>query len=94
MGWLYVHIMTTMKTISVAVSESDYEAFRRAAQAQHRPIAQLIREAMENYRKDKLEQRAPLSDLPVLAGHSPLGPLPKRSTIYDEILNGERDTTK
>jgi len=43
-----------MKTISLAVSETDYEAYRRASHAQHRPIAQLIREAMAFYRTEKL----------------------------------------
>ena len=75
-----------MKTISVAVSESDYEAFRRAARTQHRPIAQLIRDAMAFYRAEKLQGRTLLTDLPVIQGHNPVGPLPDRSEIYDELF--------
>lgn len=74
-----------MKTISVAVSESDYEEFRRAAGAQKRPIAQLIREAMAEYRAERLERRRPLHDLPVLAGHRPVDRLPTKEEIYDEV---------
>jgi len=75
-----------MKLISVAVSERDYEAFREAAAREHRPVAQLIREAMAEYRARRLAERPPLRQLPVLAGHRPLAPLPSRSETYDEIF--------
>ena len=39
-------IVTDMKTISLSVSEKDYEAFRDEAARQNRSIASLIREAM------------------------------------------------
>jgi hypothetical protein len=77
-----------MKTISLSVSTSDYEAFRRAARAQHRPIAQLIREAMAFYRAERLAERSPLTDVPVLAGHRLVGRLPTRDEIYDEVFAG------
>ncbi len=82
-----------MKTISVAVSESDYEAFRRAASASKRSIAQLIREAMELFRAERLGQQPRLVDLPLLPGHRPVGPLPSRSELYDEIFDSEREGT-
>lgn len=75
-----------MKTISVAVSDNDYEAFRRAARAQRRSIAQLIREAMAYYRTEKIVARSPLTDVPVLAGHRLVGRLPDRHEVYDEIF--------
>ena len=75
-----------MKTISVAVSNEDYEAFREAAGRQQRPIAQLIRDAMAFYRQEQLNHRSPLRDIPVLAGHRPTGPLPTRSETYDEVF--------
>lgn len=77
-----------MKTISVAVSHEDYEAFRRAAREQGRPIAQLIRESMAVYRTEHLERRRRLDRLPVLAGHQPTGDLPGRGEIYEEIFTG------
>jgi hypothetical protein len=75
-----------MKVISVSVSEVDYEAFRRAARRQGRPIAQLIREAMAEYRAARLPDRQPLTEVPVLVGHRPVGDLPTRDEIYDEVF--------
>jgi hypothetical protein len=75
-----------MKTISLSVSEADYEVFRRAAAAADRSIAQLIREAMALYRAERLEERAPLRDLPVLVGHKPLTLLPTRAQVYEEVF--------
>ncbi|HET6613133.1 MAG TPA: ribbon-helix-helix protein, CopG family [Kofleriaceae bacterium] len=74
-----------MKTISVAVSEEDYEAFRRVARATQRPIAQLIREAMAHYR-GQLGAQTSMVDVPVLVGHRPKGDLPARGDLYDEIF--------
>jgi hypothetical protein len=82
-------IVIDMKTISVGVSEEDYEAFREAAMLGDRSIAQLIREAMALYREERLSRRTPLRRLRVLAGHRPVGSLPPRHEVYDEI-HGER----
>ncbi|MFQ5703825.1 MAG: ribbon-helix-helix protein, CopG family [Gemmatimonadales bacterium] len=79
-----------MKTISVAISPDDYQAFQRAAKQQGRPVAQLIREAMAHYRAERLEERTRLSELPVLPGHGPVGELPGRAEIWNEVF--ERDT--
>ena len=76
-----------MKTISVAILEPDYEAFRQAAQKEGRPIAQLIREAMALYRRERLELNPRLTDLPVLPGPRPLRGMPTRPEIYDEIYD-------
>jgi hypothetical protein len=81
------NIDTNMKTISVAVSEADYRAFQEAAEREHRPVAQLIREAMAEYRARRLPEKTALRQLPVLAGHRPIAPLPSRSEIYDEIFD-------
>lgn len=75
-----------MRTISVSVSKEDYEAFRRWSRRRKRSIAQLIREAMSFYREEKLEGQAPLTELPVLFGHRPLGNLPTRGDLYDEVF--------
>lgn len=74
-----------MKTISLTVSPDDYEAFRRAAATEGRSIAQLIREAMALYRVERIPDRAPLNDLPVLVGHRAVGEMPARHDVYDEI---------
>jgi hypothetical protein len=75
-----------MRVISVSVSESDYEAFQRYAQEENRSVAQVIREAMALYRAEHLVQRRPLLDLPILAGHRPLGALPARTDVYDDVF--------
>ena len=81
------NIACDMKTISVGVVESDYESFRKASKAQGRPIAQLIREAMAFYRQERLEQRTPLRDVPVLVGHRLVTGLPARGELYDEVFS-------
>jgi hypothetical protein len=74
-----------MKTISLAVLESDYEAFRKVAEAEGRSVALMIREAMAAYRVQVLEQQKPLRSLPVLTGHRQTAPLPTRDEIYAEV---------
>ena len=79
-----------MKTISLSVSESDYRAFRKVAEAQGRPVALLIREAMASYRANVLEAKPRLASLPVLVGHRSLGSLPEREELYDEIFRDSK----
>lgn len=76
-----------MRTISVTVSDGDYERFREAAAAEDRSIAQLIREAMALYRAERLDRRTPLEELPILLGHRPLLPLPSRAELYEEVFD-------
>lgn len=75
-----------MRTVSISVSEADYEVFREAARASRRSIAQLVREAMVLYRQERLQPRTPLREVPVLPGHRLLGDLPSRAEIHDEIV--------
>lgn len=78
-----------MKPISVTVSEEDYEAFREAADAQDRSIADLIREAMTLYRAEMIEARPNLDQIPVLAGHRLKTRLPSRAEIYDQVFEAK-----
>lgn len=80
-------IMIDMKAISVSISETDYEAFQKAARREDRSAAELIREAMAFYRAERLERRTPLLDLPLLPGHRPVTDLPSREEVYDEIFD-------
>ncbi len=81
-----------MKTISLSVSERDYEEFRRVSRREARPIAELIREAMSFYRAEKLGRREPLRDLAVLTGHRPRRRrLPSRAEVYNEIFERPRE---
>ncbi len=76
-----------MKTITLAVTNSEYEAYRQLAVREGRPMDQVIREAMAAYRAQHLEQRPPLLDLPVLVGHRLVGALPSRVEIWYEIAD-------
>lgn len=80
-----------MPTIHVALSDDDYEAFRRAAEAQSRPIVELLREALALYCRERLGERPPLTELPVLPGHHPVTDLPSRAELYDEAFRDPRD---
>lgn len=75
-----------MKTISLSVSEEDYDAFRAYAKKHDRSIAELVREAMRLYR-ERLGSLSRLETLVVLDS-APLEPLPSRAEFYDEL--GER----
>lgn len=55
-----MHYCQCMKTITINVSEPVYEDFGRAAQALGRPTSELIREAMEGYRRDRLRPQRDL----------------------------------
>lgn len=85
---------TDMKTISIGVSEQDYEAFQIASRREKRPVAQLIREAMAFYRQERLETRRPLRDLPVLPGHRPTGALPSRAEVWEEIFDAPSEESR
>jgi hypothetical protein len=75
-----------MKTISVSVSEEDYEAFRSVAASEGRPIALMIREAMAAYRVAVLGRKPSLRTLHVLAGHRAREPLPTREEVYEDVF--------
>jgi hypothetical protein len=76
-----------MRTLQLTVTDSEYEAFRQAAEVAHRPIEQLLREAIAAFRRTS-EGKAPLQNLPALSGHRPLGELPSRTDLYDEMFDG------
>ena len=56
-----------MKIISLNVSEKTYTEFKKYAQDQDRPVAELIREAMELYRDRKIQLQNPLKHMPTTA---------------------------
>ena len=73
-----------MRTISLHVSESDYEAYRTLAARTSRPVAQLIREAMARWLGENPVEAPSLRDIrPV-----DLGPMLQpfdRSELADEM---------
>jgi len=77
-----------MKTITINVSEPVYEDFRRASRSQGRTTSELIREAMEDYRRARLRPAADLADFrPVSAGRV-LRPLTRADDLLHEMLDG------
>jgi hypothetical protein len=78
-----------MRTLRLTVTDSEYEAIQRAAEAAHRPMEQLLREAVAVLRREEAEKKTPLRDLPVLSGHHPVGDLPSRADLYEEMFSTE-----
>jgi hypothetical protein len=71
-----------MKTITVNVSEPTYRDFQRHAETTDRTTAELIREAMEEYRDRKLRRGGSLSTLPSYS----LGRIRRGLRKSDELL--------
>ena len=78
-----------MKTITINVSETAYEDFRRASRSLGRSTSELIREAMETYRRERLR---PPTDLRAFRPRSlgrVLKPLDHGDDLLDEMLGTE-----
>jgi hypothetical protein len=75
-----------MKTITINVSEPVYEDFRRASRSQGRPTSELIREAMESYRRQRLRSRGDLRPFRPRSLGKVLKPLGRRDDLLSEML--------
>jgi len=75
-----------MKTITINVSEAAYEDFRRASRALGRPTAELIREAMETYRRERLRPASSLRAFRPRSLGKVLKPLERGDDLLGEIL--------
>jgi 16S rRNA U516 pseudouridylate synthase RsuA-like enzyme len=78
-----------MKTITINVSEPVYHDFRRASRSQGRPTSELIREAMESYRRQHLRARGDLRRFRPRSLGRVLKPLSRRDDLLSEMLDGE-----
>jgi hypothetical protein len=78
-----------MKTITINVSEPVYAEYRRAARVMGRPTSELIREAMEAYRRSHLAPRTDLRQFQPVSLGGVLRPLSAGDDLLDEML-GER----
>jgi len=78
-----------MKTITVNVSEPVYEEFRRASRSQGRPTAELIREAMETYRREHLQPRADLRGFRPRSAGRVLKPLSRDDDLLSEMIGSD-----
>jgi hypothetical protein len=80
-----------MKTISVNVSEPVYEDFMEHARRTDRKAAELIREAMELFRRERIRPRTSLHDLKPLNLGKVLKPLTRDDDLLGEMLDDSRD---
>jgi hypothetical protein len=78
-----------MKTITVNVSEPVYEDFRRASRSQGRPTSELIREAMESYRSQRLRPRRDLRDFRPRSAGKVLRSLSKGDDLLAEMCGSD-----
>jgi hypothetical protein len=75
-----------MKTISVNVSEPVYDDFMQHAQRTDRTAAELIREAMELFRNQRIRPHTSLAELKPLNLGKTLKPLSSRDDLLGEML--------
>ena len=75
-----------MKTISVNVSEPVYADFMQHAERTDRTAAELIREAMELFRNQRIRPRTSLTDFKPLNLGKTLKPLSNRDDLLGEML--------
>jgi hypothetical protein len=78
-----------MKTITINVSEPVYEEFRRASKSQGRPTSELIREAMDHYRREHLRPRRDLRSFRPRSTGKVLRPLVRGDDLLREMLDPE-----
>jgi hypothetical protein len=78
-----------MKTITVNVSAPVYEEFRRASKTLGRPTSELIREAMETYRREVLRPKTDLGAFRPRSAGKVLRPLQSEDDLLAEMLGGD-----
>jgi hypothetical protein len=81
-----------MKTITINVSEPVYEEFRRASRSLGRPTSELIREAMETYRRDVLRPKTDLRDFRPRSVGKVRRPLSREDDLLGEMLTTDGPT--
>jgi Arc/MetJ-type ribon-helix-helix transcriptional regulator len=75
-----------MKTISVNISEPVYKDFIEHARRTDRTAAELIREAMELFRDQRIRPRTSIATLRPLNLGRTLRPLTRRDDLLGEML--------
>lgn len=73
-----------MRTLRVTVSDSEYVALRKVADARETSLEQMLQEALVSVRREGTS-RGRLRALPLLPGHRPLADLPTRADLYEEM---------
>jgi predicted CopG family antitoxin len=78
-----------MKTITINVSEPVYEDFRRASKSLGRPTSELIREAMESYRRTFLRPATDLKGFRPRSVGKVLSVLGRADDLLEEMTESE-----
>lgn len=76
-----------MKTITINVSEPVYADFQRFAQQQDRAAAELIREAMEDYRRSRIRPIRSLRGSRPASVQAVVQPWTGRADLLDDLLD-------
>lgn len=76
-----------MKTITINVSEPVYEDFRQASRRLDRPTSELIREAMEQYRRERLRAAGDLQQFRPRSLGRVLRALERGDDLLEEMLD-------
>jgi Arc/MetJ-type ribon-helix-helix transcriptional regulator len=77
-----------MKTITINVSDPVYREFQEHAQRTDRSTSELIREAMQLYRDERIRPRQSLRTLRPLSLGKVLRPLTREDDLLEEMLDG------
>lgn len=80
-----------MRTITINVSEPVYEDFRQFARKTDRKTSELIREAMELYRKEHMQRRTSLKDRRPASVGGPIRAITAEDDLLGEMLDDTRD---
>jgi len=75
-----------MKTITINVSEPVYAEFKAASKTAGRPTSELIREAMELYRRERLRRPGDLGGFRPRSAGRVLRPLTREDDLLDDML--------
>ena len=76
-----------MKTITINVSEPVYAEFQSASKSAGRPTSELIREAMELYRRERLRPVGDLKGFRPRSAGAVLRPLTADDNLLGEMLD-------
>jgi hypothetical protein len=86
----FIHYHPCMKAITINVSEPTYAAFQAFSKQQDRTTSELIREAMEEYRKCHIRSETTLEALRPQSVVKILSPLSSSDDLMEEMLHGRR----
>ena len=80
-----------MKTITINVSEPVYEDFKSYALKVDRKASELIREAMELYRVERIVRKTSLRDIRPVSVGGAIKPITPDDDLLEEMLDDSRD---